>query len=206
MKNPNIDFYNQNIEQCINQYENLTFNQVHGEAVENEIKTKGRVLDVGCGTGRDAQYLAATGRTVIAIDPSEEMIKYASENNNHENINYIKTELPDLKGVKGKFDFVLMSAVWMHLDDETQKKSLKKLKKMLKPNGKMMILIRNGGFSDGRVSHPFITDDFDTIKDDLNLSSKMLSGTKEDLLNRNEVSWSKLLLTNKDKKVRKNTP
>lgn len=199
MKKPNIDFYNDNIKTCIDQYENLTFDQVHGELVEKEIKQNARVLDVGCGTGRDAHYLASTGRIVVAIDPSNEMIKFASENNSHENIQYLQSELPSLESVSGKFDFILMSAVWMHLDEDTQKESMAALSKLLKKNGKMMILIRNGGFSDGRISHPFMNDEFDDIKKELNLSSKLISGTKEDLLNRSNVSWSKLLITKCEK-------
>lgn len=204
MKKPNIDFYNKNIEKCINQYESLTFNDVHGASVENEIKADARVLDIGCGTGRDANYLASSGRKVVAIDPSNEMISYAKQNNSHENIEYLQSELPTLKNVTGKFDFVLMSAVWMHLDSDIQKESLKLLKNILKKNGKMMILLRNGEFSDGRESYPFISNDFDVLKEDLNLSSKMLSGTKEDLLNRTDVSWSKLLISRNDKVKHKN--
>jgi SAM-dependent methyltransferase len=204
MKKPNIDFYNDNIEKCINQYESLTFQDVHGDAVENEIKSDARVLDIGCGTGRDAYHLASTGRKVVAIDPSSEMISYAIKNNSHENIEYLKSELPTLNNVNGKFDFVLMSAVWMHLEPDVQKESLKLLKNMLKNNGKMMILLRNGDFSDGRESYPFISDDFDVLKEDLKLSSKMLSGTKEDLLNRRDVSWSKLLISKNEKIKQKN--
>jgi SAM-dependent methyltransferase len=195
MNDKNIEFYNENIHKCINQYENLTFQQVHGET-EDHIKEDARVLDIGCGTGRDAFYLASTGRKVVAIDPSSEMLDYSLKNNNHENIQYLESKLPKLEGVKGKFDFVMLSAVWMHLDKDTQKKSLKKIKKHLNKDAKIMILLRTGGFTDGRISHPFIEEELDNIKKDLGLESTVLGGTKEDLLNRDDVSWAKLLLTN----------
>jgi ubiquinone/menaquinone biosynthesis C-methylase UbiE len=39
----------------------------------------GRILEVGCGTGTDALFLAEHGHRVIALDPSAEMVGLASE-------------------------------------------------------------------------------------------------------------------------------
>lgn len=202
--NNNVKFYNENIEQCIGQYESLTFDMVHGDTVKREIKDGSRILDIGCGTGRDAFYLASNGHKVVAIDPSEEMIKYSEQNNSHENIEYIKSALPNLDNVNGKFDFVLISAVWMHLDKETQKKSLKEIKKKMNNGAKMVILVRHGGFSDGRTSYEMLNDNELEIElKESNFKAKNISENKVDLLNRGDVYWSKILLENMDKKKRK---
>lgn len=200
----NIEFYNKNINQCVSQYESLTFDMVHGELVKKEIKEKSKILDVGCGTGRDAFYLANNGHIVTALDPSDEMLKFAKKNNNHENIEYVKSSLPNLENIKGKFDFILISAVWMHLDTEEQKKSLKNLKKKLNKNAKILILVRHGKFSDGRTSYDFIDEkNFNDIIDILKMSSKKISDPSADLLKRGDVYWSKILIENKNiKKIK----
>ncbi len=48
-------------------------------AFENLVHPGAKILDGGCGSGRDSLYFLQRGYTVDAFDPSEEMIKYASE-------------------------------------------------------------------------------------------------------------------------------
>jgi ubiquinone/menaquinone biosynthesis C-methylase UbiE len=42
------------------------------------------VLEIGCGTGEDALFLAEQGITVTATDASEEMLSIAREKTNHQ--------------------------------------------------------------------------------------------------------------------------
>ncbi len=50
-----------------------------------------RVLDMGCGTGRDAAHLHAAGRRVTAADLSEPMIAYARAR--HPGPEYVRADL-----------------------------------------------------------------------------------------------------------------
>jgi len=43
------------------------------------LPTRGRILDAGCGAGRDAKAFAQQGYTVDAFDASSELVKIASE-------------------------------------------------------------------------------------------------------------------------------
>jgi SAM-dependent methyltransferase len=43
--------------------------------------TGSRILELNCGTGEDARFLAARGRSVVACDASAEMIEVAKRNN-----------------------------------------------------------------------------------------------------------------------------
>ena len=52
--------------------------QRHLQAVLSEMNAESlRVLDVGCGDGRDSAWLAGLGHDVVAFDPSSEMIERA---------------------------------------------------------------------------------------------------------------------------------
>lgn len=50
---------------------------------------KGKLLELGCGTGYDSKYLSKRGFDVTAIDISEEAIQIAKQNNKNLNTNFI---------------------------------------------------------------------------------------------------------------------
>lgn len=59
-----------------------------------ELVGGGRVLDAGCGTGRDVNYFTENGLDAVGIDITEEMIEYARENKKGE---YRKMDIRDLE-------------------------------------------------------------------------------------------------------------
>lgn len=64
-----------------------------------------RVLDLGCGTGEHARYLAARGFEVVGVDASASMIERASEEPVPGNLRFVEADLADLEGaVAGAFD------------------------------------------------------------------------------------------------------
>lgn len=64
-----------------------------------------RVLDIGCGTGKHANYLAEKGYQVTGIDFSEEMIRIAKSNKN-ENTDFYVADATSFN-LDIKFDIVL---------------------------------------------------------------------------------------------------
>lgn len=71
---------------------------IHEKCLENDIKyfpIKGKVLDVACGDGRNAIYLARLGYKVFAIDFCEEALKRLSYFAKEEALE-IETKLVDL--------------------------------------------------------------------------------------------------------------
>jgi len=80
-----------------------------------DLLPKGKVLDIGCGAGLTSKRLADGGRTVIAVDFSPVAIAYAKEHNNHEQIQYICTDI--LKYQTDEiFDVICLIDVLEHLD------------------------------------------------------------------------------------------
>jgi len=118
-----------------------TMPKPHTELVELVGKSKiksCKVLEIGCGEGRDAIYLASKGFNVTAIDISEKAIQYAKENAKKAGVK-VKFEALDfnkLSELKERFDFVLEWAIIHFIPYEKRKKYVEEIANLLNPQGK----------------------------------------------------------------------
>lgn len=104
------------------------------------------VLDLGCGYGWHAIYAAKQGaKKIVACDISQKMLAVAKEKNNHFNIEYRKISFEESDFAEAAFDIVLCSLVLHYLP--SYQDFLTKVKKWLKPNGKLIF----------NVEHPVFT-------------------------------------------------
>lgn len=191
----NIQFYNDNAQKLVQQYNSLSFEQVH-PIVLKLLPTSGSVLDVGCGSGRDASALANLGFSVTAVDPSHKMLESASLL--HNQVNWVQDQLPNLNSVialQQTFDFILLSAVWMHIELEDRENAFKTLSTLLSKNGKMVIYLRHGKFTDERKELPVSFNELYSLALKFGLTATLLDGQSDDVLNRNEVSWQQVLIS-----------
>lgn len=103
-----------------------------------------KVLDVGCGEGFYAIYLAKKGFEVTGIDISENAIKLAKENSKKQgvNIKFIPIDITNLKEID-KFDFVFEWAILHHIMPERRKEYLDNIKKSLNKKGKYLSVCFN---------------------------------------------------------------
>lgn len=108
-----------------------------------------RVLDLGCGTGRDAAYLHRAGRTVTGADLSSSMLDYARER--HAGPEYRRA---DLRGFAlGTFDAVVCldsALLYCHTNDELDG-FLASCHRALAPGGLLVAEMRNGAYFLGRT-------------------------------------------------------
>ena len=106
-----------------------------------------KLLDVGCGSGRDASALAERGYDVVAVDPSKEMLKAAKHLQKSDRIQWVCDSLPHLRRVKRlntEFALVLVSAVWMHIPPKDRSAALGTLAELLRHNGILAVSLRRG--------------------------------------------------------------
>ncbi len=94
-----------------------------------------RALDVGCGTGRLAEALAARGARVWGVDPSEEMLAVARKTAGTA-VGFKRGEAERLPFKSGWFDLAFLRLV-IHLVD--RKKALPELRRILGPRGRAVI-------------------------------------------------------------------
>lgn len=108
-----------------------------------------RLLDLGCGTGRDAAWLHRGGRTVTGADLSEAMLAHARSE--HPGPAYVRADLHrfDL----GRFDAVtcLDSALLYCHTDEQLDGCLGSVRRALTPGGLLVAELRNGAYFLGRT-------------------------------------------------------
>lgn len=76
-----------------------------------------RILEIGCGTGMNTQYLAEKGKEVTGIDFSEEMLAVARERVKTENVQFaIRDITKPWNFDNGSFDLVVANLVLEHVE------------------------------------------------------------------------------------------
>jgi malonyl-CoA O-methyltransferase len=96
------------------------------------------VLDLGCGTGRHARWLAEAGAAVTAVDFSEGMLAEARKKPGAEGIRFVLHDLSQpLPFTDGEFDRVVSGLVLEHLHDLDG--FFREARRVLRPGGRAII-------------------------------------------------------------------
>ncbi|MFD2270095.1 class I SAM-dependent methyltransferase [Undibacterium arcticum] len=118
------------------------------EAVLHLIPTSPcRVLDIGAGTGADAAWLAGNGHHVVAVEPTKELRIPAMALHCSNLIDWIDDSLPNLTITKSKsqsFDLIMLTSVWMHLDEYERLLAMPNLLSLLASGGVILMSLRHG--------------------------------------------------------------
>lgn len=105
-----------------------------------------RILDVGCGTGRDLGFLLRNGKDVFGVDASQEILAAAESSLEAGGLSVhgrlCRSELPDLSLFgDGEFDGVLCSAVLMHVAEEKLFDAVYAIRRVLRPGGTLLVSV-----------------------------------------------------------------
>ena len=111
-----------------------------------------RVADIGAGTGRDAAWFADQGHTVLAIEPVDELRDAGISMHRSASIEWLDDRLPELTVslTRGKFDLVLLSGVWQHLNDTDRLCAMTSIATLTRPMGRLVMSLRHGPGAPGR--------------------------------------------------------
>lgn len=112
------------------------------DVISGWIKDSDCVLDIGCGTGTLATYLAARCKDVYAIDVSLEMLEVAKEKSSI--VKWIQGNATTFE-LNKKFDFIFLSGHSFQtlLNDDDRMLLLKSIKNHLKVGGSFVFDTRN---------------------------------------------------------------
>ncbi|MEZ8100354.1 class I SAM-dependent methyltransferase [Vibrio bivalvicida] len=191
----NLSFYDENAAQLAEQYDSVDFESVHSSWRSYWPLSGSLVLDVGAGSGRDAQWFDSHGCKVVAIEPSTGF-RQLGQQRTSSTVHWVDAQLPDLSSLATssyKFDLILVSAVWMHIPVPKRYQSLCSLVERLAERGRIVITLRHGAFGDGRTSYGVSLAELEQIAQRLDLVVCHVEDT-EDGLSRTGLTWQTVVL------------
>lgn len=130
------------------------------------IPVGGKILDAGCGSGRDALYFKQQGYSVIAFDYSEELVRLASSLINSP---VLHRSFDDIV-FNEEFDGIWACASILHVSKRDIGNILKKLTNALKINGILYTSFKYGDVEkirNGRLFNDYTESSFQKVLNNL---------------------------------------
>ena len=134
-----LDYYNKNSEEYFNSTLNVDMTNTYKEFLKL-VPEGGKILDLGCGSGRDSMNFMKLGYEVTAVDGAKELAKKASVLLGKEVIVSTFEELE----LKEKFHGIWACASLLHIKREDLKTVLNNLYNNLEDNGVFYMSFKYG--------------------------------------------------------------
>ncbi|MFH8348228.1 class I SAM-dependent methyltransferase [Streptomyces sp. NPDC018045] len=176
-------------------YESVRFEDVHRDFLPLLPAAPARVADIGAGTGRDAAALAARGHDVLAVEPVAELRAVARRLHPSPAVRWLADSLPALArlaGESGSFDAILLSAVWMHLEEQDRPPAMRRLHDLLAPGGRLFLTLRHGPPPRDRRMYDIPAPETVALARQHALRLLHLGDDGADQLGREEIHWTGL--------------
>jgi len=199
MDQTTLKYYSNNAAQIADRYESVVSN-LSAHFVDSFSKG-GKILDIGCGSGRDLAVLHQLGFDCYGVDPTPEFLAIAQKTH-PEHVGRIELgQLPDLMTpFGGEFDGVLCSAVLMHIDIAQLPATTAAIKSCLKQGGRLLYsvpskrldVVASNRDANGRLFIPDQAVRLNSLFSDLGFI-EIQSWTNSDSMGRDAVEWVSVL-------------
>ena len=187
--NKTLEYYNENADKFILGTLNADMMTIQKEFI-NHIPQGGKVLDLGCGSGRDSLFFKKYGYDVTALDGSVEMCIQAEKNIGQPVINMTFDKLD----YNSEFDGIWACASLLHVSSKDIEEVLFKIEKAMKPGGYFYCSFKYGSYEgerEGRYYTDYTEESIDSLfaacpslkKVDLWLSDDVRPGRKDRWIN-----------------------
>ena len=200
MDQKTINFYQENAQLVAERYESVVsdLSKHFAEAFTTGLK----ILDIGCGSGRDLSVLSKMGYNCYGVDPTPQFVELSQEIHPELKNRIIQGALPDLPvPFDGEFDGVLCSAVLMHIEVDQIPDAARAIKACLKLGGRLLFSVpsrRLDVVSENRDQNArlFIPNQASRLKSIFeNFGFKTFSSwDNSDSMGRDAVAWESVLM------------
>ena len=192
-----MNYYSKNAPILASKYNSLNPESLHASWSKFIPDDPGIALDIGAGSGRDANWLAAKRWDVVAVEPCKEFRETARENS-HDNVIWLDDELPELKKLRTaghRFNLVLLSAVWMHVSRSKRERAFRIISELLEPGGILVFTLRHGNDEQENLDrgfHPVSSGELEVFAKQRALKQFPLVRL-DDQLSRDNVRWETMV-------------
>ena len=145
-----LAYYDQHADAFVERTAHLSMEHVY-EPFLALVPRGGRILDAGCGSGRDAAEFAKRGYRMTAFDGSPQMAERAAARTGFE----VLTMTFEAVDWQGEFDGVWASASLLHLPAESLRSAVSRLVQALRPDGVLFVSMKEGEFQGEREERWF---------------------------------------------------
>ena len=136
-----LNYYNSKAKDFVSGTVDVTFTEMQDTFLEF-IPAGGKILDFGCGSGRDTKYFISKGYDVDATDGSEELCKIASKYTGIQVKQMLFEELEEVE----TYDGIWACASILHVEKKQLPEIIKKIATATKKRGVVYTSFKYGDF------------------------------------------------------------
>ncbi|MCE2571947.1 class I SAM-dependent methyltransferase [Motilimonas eburnea] len=162
MKTTN-QYYNDNAQSFFTTTVNVDVQKLYDRFLPR-VDNHGKILDAGCGSGRDSKNFISLGYKVVAFDASESLVAMASEYIGQQ---VIQATFSTFKSAPADFDAIWACASLLHVAKRDLKKTFLHLSDHLKTNGIFYCSFKYGNTEQVRNGRFFVDMNEQNLKDTL---------------------------------------
>lgn len=193
MSDSTLNYYNQNADTFVKNTVYVDFKETQDKFL-SYLKRGDRVLDFGCGSGRDTKYFLKKGMKVDALDGSEELCRFASTYTGITVKQCLFEEFTEME----KYAGIWACSSILHLSKDMLKCVMRRMVDALVPGGIIYTSFKYGEFEgerNGRYFTDFTLESFQKfVKDigDIKLKESWITGDVRP--GRGEEKWLNVVL------------
>ena len=147
-----LDYYNEKFKQFTETTVDLEFSDIQDRFL-SYLEPGAKVLDFGCGSGRDTRYFIEKGFDTDASDGSEEMVRIATETAGIPVKKMLFSELDETE----KYDGIFACASILHVPSNELPDIFRRMHRALKDKGILYVSFKYGTF-EGERNGRYFTD------------------------------------------------
>lgn len=192
------NYYNRKARLLFDKYQRLDPDDLHAHWLKHLPLNPGLALEVGGGSGRDANWLARKGWEVIAAEPAQALLELGKKATGTRLVTWVDDCLPELAEIqtcRQKFSLILVGGVLMHLSQQERDASMETLISLMADDALLVVTLRQGPDIEGRNFYRVSVDEIVQFAKAKSLQVEV-GETMPDRLGRDDVVWQTIVIKN----------